>query len=51
MRTIIGIIFVTFLMILAVVMYGEYMWGKGYKEGFKQAEKFCKESNDERDSH
>ena len=46
MRMIIGIIFVTVLMILAVYMYGGYMWGKGYKEGFKQAEKYCKESSD-----
>ena len=47
MRTIIGIIFVTFLMILAVLMYGAYMWGKGYREGFEQAEKYCKESSND----
>ena len=38
MRMIVGIIFATVLMILAVYMYGVYMWGKGYKEGFEQAE-------------
>ena len=47
MRTIIGILFVTVLMILAVLMYGEYMWGKGYREGFEQAEKYCKESSND----
>lgn len=44
MKTLIGIAFVTVLMIIAVMVYGEYMWGKGYNEGFEQAEKYYKES-------
>ena len=46
MKTIIGIAFVTVLVIIAVMMYGEHMWGKGYKEGFEQAEKYYKENSD-----
>lgn len=45
MEIIVGIIFITVFTILEMLMYGEYMWGKGYREGFKQAEKYCRESS------
>ena len=46
MKIMIGIIFVTTLMIIAVMVYGEYMWRKGYEEGFEQNEKYYKEISD-----